>query len=1013
MPLALARRLAADPLTITRARMRPEALAADSAPLLRPHRSSSSSSRGSSPAQLRLRAFEGGQFSLAEGGQFSRALKIPAEGRTDNPAHRRIFSLFGPSYKHDQLNDLTLRSMREWFGMTSVGAFEHLALIAREDRVVDVDGQDIYMPHLDRLQLPLFFIAGEENRLFFPETSKRTYDQLVDRFGPDNYRRTVFPDYAHMDCFIGRSADEDIFPHIADYLLHGSRHIDTVPNSPRQMMSRGSRNKGELSEQLALHTTGFSWDTALALARASQLAYRAPASVQEITTKAWGFGECRVFDVGETRGFVCWDAASVLICFRGTESVGDWIGNLHLSDVNRAYGRVHSGFAQAYDEISREIAAALREAAPKGKLVWLTGHGLGGALATVAAAELAGSGRSLGLYTFGQPRTVSAEAAQRIERTLGPRYHRFVNAHDIVARIPPGYAHGGRLVWFGPLGEVRDSGAESLEEIERLGDEPHELSLADFEDLQQSLRTTRASVASLKENTEGVFAASVEGLFPSVADHAIHAYVIQIRHQTSIPNVVGDLLEGFNGSGASDPSLQGLESVRPPPATIPVLLRVKSSDWRPPAGFRVQSRLGQVVTGSASLEQVTALVDDEAVLSIERSRDGGSYELDQSVGFARADQVHRPPVDERGDSAIVGIIDSGVDVLHEAFQDGFGHTRIDYLWNQHDSTGPSPNAFDPRFTQTYGTLYSATHLDPMITTGQVPSPALRDPEAHGTHVASIAAGRAAGGFAGGFAPEARLCVVIPKMLTSPGDPVSIGYSNSHVDALAFLHAAADVLAKPIVVNVSLGMNAGAHDGSSSLEVGCDAFSGGGRQPGRVIVKSAGNERGHGGHAATQVAQGAVTSISWKSRAMPRTRDYIEVWYSGYDDIELTLFDPAGNQGGPVSSDHPLHNGSLGGNPYKLELTPNHKDNGDNLVGIYIWRGGASAIQPAWRMEARVARKNGPYRWLRACVGRARRRAGREIPDRRQRRQDPQHPRNGSTRHLRGCLRVDPPGAHDH
>ena len=47
---------------------------------------------------------------------------------------------------------------------------------------------------------------------------------------------------------------------------------------------------------------------------------------------------------------------------------------------------------------------------------------------------------------------------------------------------------------------------------------------------------------------------------------------------------------------------------------------------------------------------------------------------------------------------------------------------------------------------------------------------------------------------------------------------------------------------PVVVNVSQGMNAGAHDGKSMLEVAFDEFSKGGRQRGRVIVKSAGNER---------------------------------------------------------------------------------------------------------------------------------------------------------------------------
>ena len=64
----------------------------------------------------------------------------------------------------------------------------------------------------------------------------------------------------------------------------------------------------------------------------------------------------------------------------------------------------------------------------------------------------------------------------------------------------------------------------------------------------------------------------------------------------------------------------------------------------------------------------------------------------------------------------------------------------------------------------------------------------------------------------------------------------IGYSSSHIEALAFIEAFAAQLKLPVVVNVNQGMNAGAHDGKSSLEVAFDAFSDSGRsRKGRVVV----------------------------------------------------------------------------------------------------------------------------------------------------------------------------------
>ena len=58
---------------------------------------------------------------------------------------------------------------------------------------------------------------------------------------------------------------------------------------------------------------------------------------------------------------------------------------------------------------------------------------------------------------------------------------------------------------------------------------------------------------------------------------------------------------------------------------------------------------------------------------------------------------------------------------------------------------------------------------------------------------------------------------------------------------------------PMVVNVSLGMNAGAHDGMTTLEKAFDSITMKGKEEGFVIVKSAGNERGHLGHAQVQAS----------------------------------------------------------------------------------------------------------------------------------------------------------------
>ena len=58
------------------------------------------------------------------------------------------------------------------------------------------------------------------------------------------------------------------------------------------------------------------------------------------------------------------------------------------------------------------------------------------------------------------------------------------------------------------------------------------------------------------------------------------------------------------------------------------------------------------------------------------------------------------------------------------------------------------------------------------------------------------------------------------------------------DAVAFLFDLGDKRDEPVVINISVGGQYGPHDGTSDFEAALSALSG----PGRIIVKSAGNDR---------------------------------------------------------------------------------------------------------------------------------------------------------------------------
>ena len=139
----------------------------------------------------------------------------------DSPVCRRIFALYGPSYMHSRLDEATHDAILDMFGVSSVPAFQHITRILRVGHVVDKDGNETYLPNLERLKLPILFLAGAENRLFLPESSRILHDKLAAAFGANLYQRIVIPGYAHMDCFVGQDAAKDVYPPLLDWLdLH-------------------------------------------------------------------------------------------------------------------------------------------------------------------------------------------------------------------------------------------------------------------------------------------------------------------------------------------------------------------------------------------------------------------------------------------------------------------------------------------------------------------------------------------------------------------------------------------------------------------------------------------------------------------------------------------------------------------------------------------------------------------------------------------------------------------------
>jgi endonuclease G len=405
---------------------------------------------------------------------------------------------------------------------------------------------------------------------------------------------------------------------------------------------------------------------------------------------------------------------------------------------------------------------------------------------------------------------------------------------------------------------------------------------------------------------------------------------------------------GGVAAGPAPASSKASESVPGAVRTRPLVIRLNDPDWdlTGVTDLVVQTRLGLIVTARGSDTSVRELVANPAAVgSVEESRPAGNIECERSVPFIKIAAEYANvagPYKETGDGALIAIIDDGIDVLHEAFRDASGKSRIVGIWDQNAVGGTPPQGFS------YGTFHDAAAIAGYLETGVVPPGLGRNNGGHGTHVASIACGRAVGDFAGGVAPDAKLLFVVS------GGSGPIGYSQSHIEAIAFIDAFARKLKLPVVVNLSQGMNAGAHDGKSSLEAAFDAFSESGRRPGRVIVKSAGNERAKGGHAKVILSPDSLERLNWRRAPGADFTERIELWWSSADEIEFRLRDPFANWSDWVVTAAPVCTGTfLKGGPFRLHFQKRHVDNGDSLLLIELGDATAAAAGIGdWQLEMR-------------------------------------------------------------
>jgi hypothetical protein len=171
------------------------------------------------------------------------------------------------------------------------------------------------------------------------------------------------------------------------------------------------------------------------------------------------------------------DKDKICLSFRGAvtslKSYADVnFTQIHFAKLDEKSIKVHAGFYNALFKIWSDVSDYLEQQVAKltanqcRPKLYITGHSLGGALASIAA-FLVKHNTNLSiletvLCTFGQPRCGNQEFANFLQRNL-EYYYRVVNSLDIIPKAPlnktQDYVHAGKFIWLNHAGLSFDQNA--------------------------------------------------------------------------------------------------------------------------------------------------------------------------------------------------------------------------------------------------------------------------------------------------------------------------------------------------------------------------------------------------------------------------------------------------------------------------------------------------------------------------------------------------------------------------
>ena len=179
-------------------------------------------------------------------------------------------------------------------------------------------------------------------------------------------------------------------------------------------------------------------------------------------TKELGYTGHRFFEKNGAQCHAVWNKEEYVLAFRGTEpdEFSDIIADLNaIPRGAMTHGLVHSGFRGECDKLWNSIMKHWggdndKTKGHRNKKIYITGHSLGAAMATIATSRFEEAVPVEQLTTFGSPRV----GTRKFVKHISTPHKRYVNNNDIVTKVPlwlMGYKHHGALQYINFYGNIR------------------------------------------------------------------------------------------------------------------------------------------------------------------------------------------------------------------------------------------------------------------------------------------------------------------------------------------------------------------------------------------------------------------------------------------------------------------------------------------------------------------------------------------------------------------------------